>query len=82
MRNYFTNNELTDSETAKRLGIKNEPTKSNGLTCLQLEITCLTLCVRNSESLYASQAGFAPLNLTKRLEESQQASTPKAKRWI
>ena len=28
MRNYFTNNELTDSATAKRLGIKNEPTKS------------------------------------------------------
>lgn len=27
MRNYFTNNELTDSETAKRLRIKNEPTK-------------------------------------------------------
>ena len=27
MRNYFTNNELIDSETAKRLGIKNEPTK-------------------------------------------------------
>ena len=27
MRNYFTNNELTDSPTAKRLGIKNEPTK-------------------------------------------------------
>lgn len=27
MRNYFTNNELTDSPTAKRLSIKNEPTK-------------------------------------------------------
>ena len=27
MNNYFTNNELTDSETAKRLRIKNEPTK-------------------------------------------------------
>ena len=27
MRNYFTNNELTDSPTAKCLGIKNEPTK-------------------------------------------------------
>ena len=27
MRNYFTNNELIDSETAKRLRIKNEPTK-------------------------------------------------------
>ncbi len=27
MHNYFTNNELTDSETAKRLRIKNEPTK-------------------------------------------------------
>ena len=27
MRNYFPNNELTDSETAKRLRIKNEPTK-------------------------------------------------------
>ena len=28
MRNYFTNNELTESATAKRLGIKNEPTKA------------------------------------------------------
>ena len=28
MRNYFTNNELIDSATAKRLGIKNEPTKA------------------------------------------------------
>ena len=27
MRNYFTNDELTDSETAKRLRIKNAPTK-------------------------------------------------------
>lgn len=27
MRNYFTNNELTDSTTAKRLRIKNEPNK-------------------------------------------------------
>lgn len=27
MHNYFTNNELTESGTAKRLGIKNEPTK-------------------------------------------------------
>lgn len=27
MRNYFTNKELTDSNTAKRLWIKNEPTK-------------------------------------------------------
>ena len=27
MRNYFTNKELTESGTAKRLGIKNEPTK-------------------------------------------------------
>ena len=27
MRNYFTNNELIDSGTAKRLRIKNEPTK-------------------------------------------------------
>jgi len=25
--NYFTNKELTESITAKRLGIKNEPTK-------------------------------------------------------
>lgn len=32
MRNYFTNNELTDSETAKRLGIKNEPTKEQWLS--------------------------------------------------
>ena len=31
MRNYFTNNELTDSETAKRLRIKNEPNKEQWL---------------------------------------------------
>ena len=33
MRNYFTNNELTDSTTAIRLGIKNEPTKEQ---CINL----------------------------------------------
>ena len=32
MRNYFTNNELTDSTTAKRLGIKNEPTKDQWIS--------------------------------------------------
>ena len=31
MRNYFTNKELTDSGTAKRLGIKNEPTNEQWL---------------------------------------------------
>ena len=31
MRNYFTNNELIDSETAKRLRIKNEPNKEQWL---------------------------------------------------
>ena len=59
MRNYFTNNELTDSTTAKRLGIKNEPSKEQWLNLFAIRDNVLNPLRRNSASLYASRAVFA-----------------------
>ena len=65
MRNYFTNNELTDSATAKRLGIKNEPTKAQWINLFAIRENVLNPLREKFGKPIRITSGFRSLELNK-----------------
>ena len=65
MRNYFTNNELTDSETAKRLRIKNEPTKEQWINLFAIRDNVLNPLREKFGKSIRITSGFRSTELNK-----------------